>query len=94
MPVARNVWLQMVSGKPTAFARRLIMSRAFVRSSGRSVSVPVPVDGAEEGAFLVAGDACRREIGIDVIGGVVVGGHLVPLAAFLMQPEPCLAGLR
>ena len=28
-------------------------------------------------------------IGIQVILGVVVGGHLVPLAAFLVQAEPC-----
>ena len=91
MPVARKVWLQMVSGRPTAFARRLIMSRAL-RAIKRAVGQrPVPVDRAEEGAFLLGGDACRCEIGIHVIGGVVVGGHLVPLAALLMQPEPRLA---
>jgi hypothetical protein len=45
---------------------------------------------AEQGAFLLGGDACRCQIGIDVIGGVVMGGHFMPLAAFLMEPKPCL----
>jgi len=49
----------------------------------------VRVDGTEEGGFLLAGDACGVEVGIDVFLGVVVGGNLVPLAAFLMQAEPC-----
>jgi hypothetical protein len=48
----------------------------------------VPVDGAEEGGFLLSGDACRRDVGIQAILGVVVSGHLVPLAAFLVQTEP------
>ena len=88
MPVARKVWLQISSGRPMALARRLIIRRASMRCIGRSVSLPVAVDGAEEGAFLLAGDACRRDIGVQVILGVVVGGHLVPLAAFLVQAEP------
>ena len=36
------------------------------RSAGQR---PVPVNRAEEGAFLLDGDACGGEIGIDVIGG-------------------------
>jgi hypothetical protein len=36
----------------------------------------------------LAGDAGRRDVGVEVILGVVVGRHLVPLAAFLVQAEP------
>jgi hypothetical protein len=44
--------------------------------------------GAEEGAFLLASDAGRLDLGVQVGIGVVVGGHLVPLAALLVQAEP------
>jgi len=37
MPVARKVWLQMASGRPTALARRLIIHQASMRCIGREV---------------------------------------------------------
>jgi hypothetical protein len=48
----------------------------------------------KRGGFLLPDDACRRDVGIQVILGVVMGGHLVPLVAFLVQAEPCPAGER
>ena len=70
-------------------ARRLIIRRASLRSHGPVGQLAgLPVDGAEEGGFLLAGDACGLEVGVEVLLGVVVGGHLVPLAALLVQAEP------
>ena len=43
---------------------------------------------AEEGGFLLPGDAGGIEIGIDVFLGVVMGGDLVAFAALLVQAEP------
>ena len=72
-----------------ALARRLIIRRASLGSIGRSVSFCVlPAAERKSGAFLVAGDAGRFDIGVQVGVGVVVGGHLVPLAALLVQAEP------
>ena len=59
-----------------------------VASAGRSACGARSME-RKRGVFFCAGDACGVEIGIEVILGVVVGGHLVPLAAFLMQAEPC-----
>ena len=72
-----------------ALARRLIMSQGVVgvhRPVGQLLRLAG--GGAEEGAFLLAGDAGRFDVGVQVVVGVVVGGHLVPLAALLMQAEP------
>ena len=74
------------SGKPAALARRLILRKASLRCIGRAVSVRC-VSMVRKGGLL-PGDACGVEIGIDVFLGVVVGGHLMPLAAFVMQAEP------
>ncbi len=42
--------------------------------------------GAEEGSFIFLGDARCRQVGIEVAFGVMMGGHFVEFAAFLMQP--------
>ena len=44
--------------------------------------------GAEEGAFLVVGDAGRLDVGVDILLQGMVGRHLVLLAAFLVEPQP------
>jgi len=51
---------------------------------GREVSWPVLPQAERKRGFLVGGDACRRDVGIQVGFGVMVGGHLVPLTALLM----------
>src|SRR5271157_354167 len=50
--------------------------------------LPVLVHAAEERSLLFVGDAGRREVGVHVRLGIVVRGHFVALAAFLVQPEP------
>jgi hypothetical protein len=42
----------------------------------------------KRGAFLVAGDSYHLDVGVEVILGVVMGGHLVPLAALFVEPKP------
>jgi hypothetical protein len=43
---------------------------------------------AEKRAFRVMPDAAAVEISLQVVFEVVVAGHLVPLAALLVQPDP------
>src|SRR5260370_15049141 len=43
---------------------------------------------AEEQALVLAGDARSLEIVVQVALKARMAGHLVPLAAFLMEPEP------
>ena len=52
MPVARKVWLQVVSGNPAAAARRLTMRKASFRVIWRSESSPCRVTERKRGAFL------------------------------------------
>src|SRR6266446_185007 len=60
-----------------------------VVASHRGVGqLPTAGQRAEEGAFLLVGDACGFEVGVHVRLGVVVGGNLVAFAAFLVEPEP------
>ena len=54
-----------------------------------SVSWPVfPAAVRKRGAFASLGDARGRDVGVKVRFGVVVGGHLVELAAFLVEANP------
>ena len=89
MPVARKVWQQIRSGSPAATARRFTMAQGVVPAEGPVVSVPdFAGDGAEERPLPVAGDARGLDVGVEVRLGVVVGGHLVELAALLVEAEP------
>jgi hypothetical protein len=50
--------------------------------------LPVLVDGPEEGAFLLTGDASRFDLSVDVRLGVVMSRDIMALPAFLVEPEP------
>ena len=58
-------------------------------SSASSPSCLVlPEGGPEERLLLLVPELRGLHIGIDVFLGLVVGRHVVPLAAFLVEPEP------
>ena len=44
-------------------------------------------------SFFLPGDVCGLEKGIDVSLIILVGGHLVPFAAFIVQAQPFPAAL-
>ena len=88
IPVARKVWLQTRFESPAEAARRFTISRALLRLKAVGERVGLADGRAEEGALLVAGDACCLDIGIKIGFGVVVRRNLVELAALLVKPEP------
>jgi hypothetical protein len=53
-----------------------------------------PPAGAEERPFPILGDAGRRDILLQVEVEIVVGWHLVLLAAFLVEPHPSAPSLN
>jgi hypothetical protein len=91
IPVARKVWQPILVVSSACLTHRRIISKAFRRSSGRSDSRPVfPERRPEQLAFFVVGDPGRLEVGLEA----VVDGHLVVLAALLVQPQPPALALR
>jgi hypothetical protein len=50
--------------------------------------LPAAIKGPEEGSLPLCSDPRSIEIGAHVGLGVVVGRDLMPLAAYLVQPEP------
>src|SRR4051794_12949549 len=63
--------------------------QGVVAAERRPIEGPgLPVGRPEERPLWVACDACRLDVGIQVGFRVVVGGHLVELAALLVEAEP------
>jgi len=87
IPVARNEWQLVAADSPACRQRRLIIRNASERDIPSVVKNPRRSTVRKKGVDLSAAiPAVSRlvEIGLDV----VVGGHLVSLAPFLVESQP------
>ena len=87
MPVARNVWQQMSAGRPCVVPA-LDHREHFAAVEAAVGELPPSVEAAEEGSAPLVSDAGSRDVGVEVLLGLVMGGNLVALAALLVEPEP------
>ena len=89
MPVARKLWqpiLVLMSGLLGPAADHPPDVGGAQRVAGQ-LGVGARC-GAEEGAFGVGGDAGGFDVLVEILLQGMVGGHVVLLAAFLLEPEP------
>src|SRR5262245_5405688 len=76
-------------GLPTPVDHPEDVGAVHTVSRERAITAHCP----EQRPLLLLSDSGGRKVLVDVLLGVVMSGHLVPLAAFLVEPEPpALAG--
>jgi hypothetical protein len=54
---------------------------------------PAPAHSPKQVTLEIVGEACGADVGIQISLKIVVAGHLMALAAFLVQPNPAAAAL-
>ena len=83
--VARNVWQQADAGSPATAARRYDYGQHGAAAERPPGQAARPVDALKQRRVRVL-DAGGVDVRRDGLLGPVVGRHVVPLAAFLVQP--------
>ena len=93
MPVARNVWQQMLSGRPGLSGPAFDHVQCVAAVQGLLGNLSLLVKAAEERSVLFVGDAGGVQVGVHVLLGVVVDGDVVMLAAFFVEAKPAAFAL-
>ena len=75
-------------GSPAAAARRMSIARTTRRSSARPVSRRPAGSTLWKSAAFGSSSPGRLDVGIEAHRRTVVGRHVVPLSALLVEPEP------
>ncbi len=94
MPVARKLWQPILVAMPASRAPADHAVDVGLAHGARRELAGAAGRGAEQPALGIVAEPRAIEIGLQVAVEVMVGGHVVELAALLVQPDPGAAGLH